>query len=232
MLPNFLPLRNRGGLSLQPAVTVSSQSLKPREDVLPTFTHCEVQKPMSHVWSFCYNDIPIQVPNSVLFYLLLYKKASRKLMASNSLFILLRIFWSRLSGWFVSNPFVALAEAFRARESTYKAASSATYLIVPWPFSPRAGSHPPAPLHVTWASTAWWPQGGQTSYVVGQGSHIECSKGLGRSCQASYLLVSEVPKKPICLGFPGGAVVESLPADAGDTGSSPGLGGSHMPRSN
>ena len=32
-------------------------------------------------------------------------------------------------------------------------------------------------------------------------------------------------------GFPGGAVVESLPADAGDTGSSPGLGGSHMPRS-
>ena len=33
-------------------------------------------------------------------------------------------------------------------------------------------------------------------------------------------------------GFPGGAVVESLPADAGDTGLSPGLGGSHMPRSN
>ena len=32
-------------------------------------------------------------------------------------------------------------------------------------------------------------------------------------------------------GFPGGAVVESLPADAGDTGSSPGLGGSHVPRS-
>ena len=34
------------------------------------------------------------------------------------------------------------------------------------------------------------------------------------------------------LGFPGGAVVESLPANAGDTGSSPGLGRSHMPRSN
>ena len=33
-------------------------------------------------------------------------------------------------------------------------------------------------------------------------------------------------------GFPGGAVVESLPANAGGTGSSPGLGGSHMPRSN
>ena len=34
------------------------------------------------------------------------------------------------------------------------------------------------------------------------------------------------------LGFPGGAVIESLPANAGDMGSSPGLGGSHMPQSN
>ena len=33
-------------------------------------------------------------------------------------------------------------------------------------------------------------------------------------------------------GFPGGAVVENLPTNAGDTGSSPGLGRSHMPRSN
>ena len=33
-------------------------------------------------------------------------------------------------------------------------------------------------------------------------------------------------------GFPSGAVVEKLPANAGDTGSSPGLGRSHMPRSN
>ena len=32
-------------------------------------------------------------------------------------------------------------------------------------------------------------------------------------------------------GFPGGAVVENLPANAGHTGSSPGLGRSHMPRS-
>ena len=34
------------------------------------------------------------------------------------------------------------------------------------------------------------------------------------------------------LGFPGGAVVENLPANAGDMGSSPGPGRSHMPRSN
>ena len=33
-------------------------------------------------------------------------------------------------------------------------------------------------------------------------------------------------------GFPGGAVVKNLPANGGDTGSSPGLGRSHMLRSN
>ena len=32
--------------------------------------------------------------------------------------------------------------------------------------------------------------------------------------------------------FPGGAVVKNLPANAGDTGSSPGPGRSHRPRSN
>ena len=39
------------------------------------------------------------------------------------------------------------------------------------------------------------------------------------------------PLKRKSRGFPGGAVVGSLPADAGDAGSGPGLGGSHMPRS-
>ena len=38
--------------------------------------------------------------------------------------------------------------------------------------------------------------------------------------------------KKLLRGSPGGAVVENLPANAGDTGSSPGMGGSHMPRSN
>ena len=46
--------------------------------------------------------------------------------------------------------------------------------------------------------------------------------------------IKEIPcfKNTLISGFPGGAVVESLPANAGDTGSSPGLGRSHMPRSN
>ena len=34
------------------------------------------------------------------------------------------------------------------------------------------------------------------------------------------------------MGFPGGTVVKNLPANAGDMGSSPGLGRFHMPRSN
>ena len=44
--------------------------------------------------------------------------------------------------------------------------------------------------------------------------------------------LSDKDLKATILGFPGGAVVENLPANAGDTGSSPGLGRSHMPRSN
>ena len=43
--------------------------------------------------------------------------------------------------------------------------------------------------------------------------------------------MSDAAHKIPLLGFPGGAVVENLPANAGDTGSSPGLGRSHMPRS-
>ena len=38
--------------------------------------------------------------------------------------------------------------------------------------------------------------------------------------------------KTLNKGFPGCAVVKNLPINAGDTGSSPGLGRSHMPWSN
>ena len=46
------------------------------------------------------------------------------------------------------------------------------------------------------------------------------------------MAIIKKPKNNKCWGFPGGAVVENLPANAGHTGSSPGLGRSHMPRSN
>ena len=50
----------------------------------------------------------------------------------------------------------------------------------------------------------------------------DCSKSFHLECSMIKMMRR---------GFPGGAVVESLPANAGDTGSSPGLGRSHMPRS-
>ena len=37
--------------------------------------------------------------------------------------------------------------------------------------------------------------------------------------------------KIVLVGFPGGAMVKNPPANAGDTGSSPGPGGSHILRS-
>ena len=49
------------------------------------------------------------------------------------------------------------------------------------------------------------------------------SRGIDPVCQA--VKISE-------WGFPGGTVVKNPPASARDTGSSPGLGRSHMPRSN
>ena len=38
--------------------------------------------------------------------------------------------------------------------------------------------------------------------------------------------------KDLNMDFPGGAVIKNPPANAGNTGSSPGPGRSHMPRSN
>ena len=47
-----------------------------------------------------------------------------------------------------------------------------------------------------------------------------------------YKQLMQLSIKKTNRGFPGGAVVENLPANAGDTGSSSGLGRSHMLRSN
>ena len=44
--------------------------------------------------------------------------------------------------------------------------------------------------------------------------------------------ISTFSSKNECRGFPGAAVVKNPPANAGDTGSIPGPGRSHMSRSN
>ena len=50
------------------------------------------------------------------------------------------------------------------------------------------------------------------------------SEILPYTCQSNYQKRSQ--------DFPGGAVVKNPPANAGNTGSIPGLGGSQMPRTN
>ena len=55
--------------------------------------------------------------------------------------------------------------------------------------------------------------------------------GQGRYYLPSFFRCGNQGLRMHIMGFPGGAVVGSLPASAGDMGSSPGLGGSHMPQS-
>ena len=50
-----------------------------------------------------------------------------------------------------------------------------------------------------------------------------------KACNWSMILRSQI-LEPV--DFPGGAVVKNLPANAGDTGLSPGPGRSHMPWDN
>ena len=51
-------------------------------------------------------------------------------------------------------------------------------------------------------------------------------------CMYFCFILLDIHLKKAAQGFPGGAVVEGPSANAGDTGSSPGLGRSRMPRSN
>ena len=46
------------------------------------------------------------------------------------------------------------------------------------------------------------------------------------------MLANDIGLKISIMDFPGGAVVKNPPANAGDTGSSPGPGRFHMPQSN
>ena len=70
---------------------------------------------------------------------------------------------------------------------------------------------------------------GSTGWAVSSGKDI---------CRSSSIKDPHVKSKSIKLieesvvDFPGGAVVKNPPASAGDMGSSPGLGRSHMLRSN
>ena len=58
---------------------------------------------------------------------------------------------------------------------------------------------------------------------------IFCFQEYGVGVFSLFLSLSNTKK---IWDFPGGAVVKNLPANAGDMGSSPGPGRSHVPRSN
>ena len=66
---------------------------------------------------------------------------------------------------------------------------------------------------------------------LGEGEGL-ITKGHTRASSSVQQWVVDASVKTLELGFPGGAVVGNLPANAGDAGSGPGLGRSHMPRSN
>ena len=80
-----------------------------------------------------------------------------------------------------------------------------------------------------------WSLVGEVPHAAGCGQKKKNNKDLE---MRSSCIPGVVPKSNDRIfirgrqGFPGGAVVGGLPANAGDTGSSPGLGRSHMPRSN
>ena len=60
------------------------------------------------------------------------------------------------------------------------------------------------------------------------GSH----RGVGGCRAVERMGLKKVYKEYSLWGFPGGAVVKNPPANAGDMGSSPGPGRSHVPWSN
>ena len=80
-------------------------------------------------------------------------------------------------------------------------------------------------VHISHPDLSWFDMG------LGRGGPGCRTRTMELSVSRETGLRIKKPTQKTAPGFPGGAVVENLPANAGDTGSSPGLGRSHMPRS-
>ena len=67
---------------------------------------------------------------------------------------------------------------------------------------------------------------------IGKASRLPNSSWMKFLCRLPGIYRNEENNSKDQQDFPGGTVVKNPPANAGDTGSSPGLGRPHMPRSN
>ena len=84
-------------------------------------------------------------------------------------------------------------------------------------------------LHTLLSRAPWREGGGVQVLPLPQPKKLH----FGPPCQLRYACIACLELKLKKIGdFPGGAVVRSLPANAGGAGLSPGPGRSHMPRSN
>ena len=77
-----------------------------------------------------------------------------------------------------------------------------------------------------------WPLGALLSYHPGLCSLYYETDALPTVLDTKFSEDSEGSGRKASQDFPGGPGVKSLPANAGNTSSIPGLGGSHMPQSN
>ena len=88
-------------------------------------------------------------------------------------------------------------------------------------------------MHLSLPSRPSQENNGQLSFTTsGLISWIFTEYRLLKVCISFQQVSKKIVKYKNIQGFPGGTVVENLPANAGDAVSSPGLGRSHMPRSN
>ena len=109
-------------------------------------------------------------------------------------------------------------------------------ILVRWPYHSRgilSLLHPLVRWTLVFSALGWGPEEFRAGADRGpQGRRHSHAHGLQTRHQCYSESNNNRLSKMGHFGFPGGAVVKNLPANAGDTGSSPAPGRSRMPQSN